>query len=411
MDKKISYYNVYKAIFFITFGYISIIDTLNGIIIHNFGISISILYRTIILLIFMFYIIQNNSKRKVLLIILFAIYMLFIGLFNIYINESYQGIFNEISQLSKFLFIIISIESFNNVIKNQEERKDIIDKIIKTNIILFPLCVIIPYILNIGLDVYSGSIGHKGFFNSNNELAIVLSCIYIFSISKLYKETNIKNIIQLFMVLFSIVLVASKVGFSIILVITLIYIAKALYDIKGKLKFWILFILGLTISAFLLGNEIVSVIEGFMIRQQSLYTQSKNSLIYTLLAGRNEFLNLIYNYTIELDGGYIKFILGYGIHVKEMILGTLLNTPGALKTIEMDFFDVLFSYGIIGVLLIYGYFMNKLIKNRNRGLDYKLSYGVLFIIGAVSGHVLWNAMAGSILVILSCGLDINYKNG
>lgn len=405
MEKKLNYYKLYKMIFFITFAFISIIDTVNGFFIESFGFGISIIYRLLILLIFTLYLYQNNSKKNSIFMSMLILYLLIIGIFNIYIYQEYDGIYNEISQVSKLIFIIVSIESFNLIIKTYEEKIKLINKIINWNIILFPLCVIIPHLLDIGLDVYSGQIGSKGFFNSNNELAIVLSCLLVFSVNQLYKKVSLKNIIKTFILTYSILLVSSKTGIASIICIYVFYFIKSIFKLKVKFQFAILVFISIVFSVIILNKQIILMMNEFLQRQKFLFDLSSNSLAYTLSGGRNSFLILIYNYTIESKFGLIKLIFGYGIHTKEAILGRLFLGANGLKSIEMDFFDILFSYGLIGLILIYGYFIFKYIKLKNCYTEFKLSYCILLIIGAFSGHVLWNAMAGSILVITVCGMD------
>lgn len=411
-------YNIYTNLFFFTLAYLAIIDSFNGFLIKNYSISISSIYRLIMLAIFFYYANKGNKSYRNIYIYVVFIYMVTIGFINIIKFDEILGIKSELIGISKFLFIVVIIESFRNCVRDREEGIKLIEKIINYNLILFPMFLIVPTILNLGSNVYAGGLGSKGFFYSNNELSIVMSILFIFAIDKLYNNFNIKNLSVLLLVGITLLSIGSKTGMIIPMIISMIYLIRSFIDKDNKQKFRKFMIIAaigsLVILIFICPNLIIE----FINRQLYLYSIDGGSIVYAILSGRNEFLSIIYAYFIESNHKMMTLIFGYGEYVKNRIIASGLSSeynPGVLKSIEMDFFDMLFGYGIIGIILVYGYFVETFVKNyslKKERFKYTVAFISIMFLGFLSGHIFYSAMSGSMLAIVTCGLvfsNPNYK--
>ncbi|WP_052952074.1 O-antigen ligase family protein [Paraclostridium benzoelyticum] len=411
-------YNVYRNLFFFTLAYLAIIDSFNGFLIKNYDISISSIYRAIMLTIFFYYANKGNKSYRNIYIYVVFIYMLIIGLINTIRFDEILGIKSEIIGISKFLFIVVLIESFRNCVRNRDEGLKLIEKIINYNLILFPSFLIIPMILNLGSNVYAGGLGSKGFFYSNNELSIVVSILFIFAIDKLYNNFSLKNLSILLLVGISLLSIGSKTGMIIPMIISIIYLIKSFIDKENRQKFRNFMIIAILGSLIILIFICPNLISEFINRQLYLYSIDGGSILYAILSGRNEFLSIIYVYFVESNHKIMTLIFGYGEYVKNRIIASGLSSeynPGVLKSIEMDFFDIVFGYGIIGVILVYGYFIEAFIKNyslKKERFKYTIAFISIMFLGFLSGHIFYSAMSGSMLAIVTCGLvfsNPNYK--
>ena len=80
---------------------------------------------------------------------------------------------------------------------------------------------------------------------------------------------------------------------------------------------------------------------------------------------------------------------------------------GESRTVEMDPFDVLLNYGIVGVLLCYSFYIYLLIKSwkyRRKNMIAKLVlYVNLLILSASSfaGHIIFSGMASWLIALIN----------
>ena len=413
-----NYKKIYEKVFFITLAYLGLIDSLNGFFMQKSGVSISIVYRMIVLLIFTFFTLYKNDKKNYISIVIIIIYLIISSSFSL-INNGYESkIISEFIKISKLIFIFTIIESYKNIYKNDYTNGlSLIEKIVDYNLIIFPLCILIPMILGIGINTYDSSIGSKGFFYANNEIGLILSVLCIFATDRLYNKVNIYNTFIVIIVFISTISIGSKVGLLVPLIVLSIYFIKSIFNKKEKEGFYKLMIGSIVIMALIIiiffGKLIFAVIER-QIHFYKIYNSSQENPILTLiLSGRNNFINIIHKALMTSKSSIMIFLFGYSSFIKDSIIGLNFYGVKSLKAIEMDFFDILYGYGLIGVVLIYGYFLKYIIKYKSfksDSLKYTLSFIVIIILGFLAGHVFFGAMAGSMLAIVICGMISSYED-
>lgn len=411
IDIKINYKKIYKKVLILTIGIMPLIDSINGFLMKNYSISIALAYRAIALLALLYYTYNKSNVKRTIYISTAILYFVSIALVSALYHNNLKGLTTELSTASKLIFIIAIVESFKNIICNSNDGEVLVEKIIKLNLVLFPLCIIIPMILGVGYDVYHGA-GNKGFFNANNELGIVLSVLFIFALDYLYNKISIKNVFIFLIVTFSMISIGSKIGLVAPIIITVIYFIKSIINLNRKIKFTML-IIATSIIVILIVNILFSdMLVVLMERQIWLYTNIvENSLIFLILSGRNIMLSIINANLVQSNNILFKILFGYGIYNKEKIISLGYGAEN-LKPIEMDFFDAFYSYGIVGVFIIYGYLLHHFVKYKSlsgNGFKYTLSFITIIVLGFFSGHVFWGAMAGSMLGIVMCGMIISKK--
>lgn len=409
-------YNMYyKKIMLISLAYLSIIDSLNGIIINSFDLSITIYYRSILLCFLIFYCIDKKNIKNtkyVNYIFIIGIYAMLVGIINITVYDiGWNRIIKEISSISKIVLIIAMVESYKKFLnRDLEKGKKFIEKIIKYNVILFPLCIIIPSLLNLGNITYHNSnFGNKGFFNATNEVGLIISTLYVFAIDDIYKKgLSIKTVTKALMIICASFMIGSKVGMFMPVIITIIYLIKGITNYKQKEKFVKSISVLIIISSCLIIILFNDMIVDFINRQIYFTKIYSDRGIFTglsvLLSGRDEIL--INMHSILMNSKYLimHLLFGFGIEVKGFLLSSVLNKR---YLIEMDFFDAFYSYGIIGIFIIYSYFINTFIKYKawnDNSFKYTISFINISIMSFISGHVLWGAMAGTFLAIIICGM-------
>ena len=412
-----NYEKIYEKIFFITLAYLGIIDSLNGLLIEYFGISISIIYRMFALIIFSFFTVYKNNYKEYIPIIVIGIYLTIGSSINLIVNGYENKIIFEFIKISKIIYIFVIVESFKNIYRNKaQEGRDLIEKIINFNLIIFPLCIIIPMLFGIGMTTYDSTIGSKGFFNANNEIGLILSVLCIFAVDKIYNEVNIYNILIFIFLFISTISIGSKVGLTAPFLAIIIYFIKSIYNKNEKKKFYKLIIYSSVIIILMLMTFFNELIYEVIKRQIHFYnfysTNDTNPILTLLLSGRNEFINIMNNAISSSNHPIIMILFGFSSFIKESIVGFNFYGQIGMKAIEMDFFDLLYSYGVVGLILVYGYIFNYICKYRcfdEKNMKYTLSLIIILVLGFLAGHVFFGAMAGSMLAIVICGMISSYE--
>ena len=406
------YENFYEKIFFITLGMIAIIDSTNGYLLSNYNVSVSVGYRMIALMVFLFFSIYKNNIKNYVPMLIIGAYLGISTAINLLNNNAIGSIVYEYTKISKLIFIIAIIESFKNVYKNKyKQGMELIDKVIKYNLILFPICILVPSILGIGLNTYDSYVGSKGFFNANNEIGLILSVLCVFAMDRLYNKVSIYNIVIFLAIFFSTVSLGSKVGILVPFIVTFIYFIKSAFNRKERSSFFKLIsylcIAIVLITVLFFGDLLYEVIERQVIYYNVYENTVENPLFTLLLSGRDKFVAIMMSTLMTSNYLLVHLLFGYSAYIKESIIGRAFYGIESLKAVEMDFFDTFFSYGLVGTILIYGYFLKIIIKNysfKDYNMKYTISAIIILILAFIAGHGFYGAMSGSILAVVMCGM-------
>ena len=155
---------------------------------------------------------------------------------------------------------------------------------------------------------------------------------------------------------------------------------------------------GLVIAAILLGlvvlkDFILEQVQGFMQRQTYLYGLYGGSMLDTIVSGRTFYLEKAW-LALRQDPLYLlRLFLGNGFCSDILI--------------EMDFIDIFFYLGAIGVLGLTAsviYFFILSLRNFKKDRTLVRAFGFLMIIGFsfLAGHTLFMATSGCYLVLYLC---------
>ncbi len=370
-----------------------IFDMLNGLLYENeiqFFMSVSQLYKLVIVFLFCLRLTVNS---KVFKIILFYCCLLFIPtLVQIFFYEaSLSLLFNDAIRTSKYLIIIISFFYFKDFLSDIKNKFGIILKWMKFSFWVVALNLLIK-IIGLGYPMYeTGNIGTRGYFIAGNEISALLIVLSAF-IGYYYLVVLKNSRIFVFYGVLSFILgllISSKTG---MLGIVLVYGAMLLsnYDYsKAISKGLLIKAIGGTVSVFCL---IVLFVLNSSILDRYIAFWGKLDFMTFMLSSRNLYLEEI---LIIINENYssVDYLIGVG-PTKYYELAT--------KFVEIDFIDIFFSYGVIGVLSLVYFYWRILkeaitIKRDNRSEFVTLSIVLLFfllILSFLSGHILNSGIAG-----------------
>ncbi len=360
------------------------IDLINGYFLnHDLHLPISQIYKTVLLLIicYRYFIKSSFNIRSVKYILYFFFFLLYYIIF-----FNFELFSDSISHLTKFIFIVITYFYFTYGINSYASfyfNKLLIFAKLSLSILCFSL---ILGLFGFGFSTYGESlVGNKSFFNGANDLGVAIITLFSFLVYYL-------NLIHLNKIFKYFILVS---------------ISFLIFTISTKLT-----IIGTVLSFFLLpyiyknrnknvkkSKELITLIITLIIGL---------SLLYKLFLESEAYQRLVSLYEMHDDIAFLIFSGRQGYFERE--IGNFLSSSffhqffglGGGKTIELDFFDVLFNYGYFGLVIIYGFYISLFIialRNSKNSL-YPFAPYVVFInllltfTSLLSGHVLFSAMGG-----------------
>lgn len=398
MLRQISYLD--KIIVFI-FGVLLFVDSANGLFLLsgiNLPVSLSQAVKLPLISTMLFRIYILNKKYFIHIVALILVLW-----FSVFLNYYLLEAFNVPMEFAIFLKLIIIPISMYYFVEISKLNYDFYLKVI-INVFMVSFFVIL---LNIGLGLaglgfksYSEGIGSKGFFYAGNELSILYVVLFAFLLRFVFeKYSNKKYVLFSTVGLFFGLFIATKVSMlSILLLIFLIPLLKVKwrFTVKRLIGVLVAFVAFVMLSVVLYNYLLLSGLIDKWSYFLKIYDYNYLSII---LSGRDRFLEQAFVMTSE-NSSLLHQIFGYGF-TGYIELANQVSTI-RLLSVEMDFFDVYFYYGILGLLAVlsfwavavYVYFKEK-VKN-----TVILSTVILvLIISFLSGHVLFSGLSGPFIGI------------
>ena len=346
------------------------LDVLAGSNILN---KVHLIIRGLFFLYCFFYIIKEKKKRKTTIFLTTIMFIYFCSYLFLY----HYSLINSISYTLKLFYLPYTILFFYN------SKENIDEKYIYIILFTYLILLITFYIFNIGNEIYEAEIrktGFKGLFNSINEFSAIIITLLPLSLNYFKKR---KKYIHCIITIILMIIVSMLTGTKVILggvLITLIYFLyhPLIQFIKKQntlKKATILFII------------IASTIGGFFLIKNT--TAYKNAIIQAkFFKVKNIFSikginKVVFNNRFSFIPTNQKDFNHSTIY--EKLLGLKYND--SRKDVEIDFFDIFYKYGIIGIFIVtiiliyYGY------KSKLKGV-YFLTFILLILISETSGHVL-----------------------
>lgn len=414
-----------KAIYII-FLLFPLINLITGLMTRHtdFPLTIGVIIRVALLVFLVFYIFfLSNSKYKKLTVTYFIALFLFAILYLLTKPEyfSLRALYNEANLMFKFMYFPILLLGMLNLCDEYKFDIKKWQKIFLIGLIFYLIFIIFPVILQSSFNSYvREQYGLVGWFYAANEVGPILLMLYPATFSLLEKNKVLFLIISAISIL-TILATSTKVttlglGIIIIAYIVLYFIFNR-KKISQKLILTIVGIIYLILSS-PLGDKMYANIENYNSapnpptieieppKTEEIFTPSKpqnqeitSDFLSTILSNRNKEVEKINN--IYMSSNITKKFLGIGFY----------NTETQISdTIEMDFFDIFYHYGIIGFLILcFPYLLLliniiKAIKNKKCECNIKLCYpilifGLILSIGFLAGHVISAPAVSSFLVI------------
>ena len=392
-----------------------ILDLITGLYLHvwNIHFTLGIVIRMLFLVFVLYCVLFVFQKRKSWLFYgLFVIYSLFY-LFGILVYKDNPNFFGEIQGLCRCFYFPILLVSLYNI----RQEIHISNLILMVVLITYLVCIMVPNCLNLGFASYEiTKAGTLGFFNSANEISGIISLLTPIMILVFISIKKIIPILLIFILyIFVILTIGTKtplLSFGITIIFSYLWFLSL--EIKFKkikkiiVSFIVLIFFCISIILILPKTNFYKNIEthlDFLEVDNVFDVFHDNSLIdHFIFSQRLTFLKQR-QFDYQNASNYQKlFGIGYFYDGKET------------KAVEMDYFDIYYSHGIVGFLiyfLIYGYIFYLIMKNR-KSLDfdqYMLYVSIILgiLLSFIVGHIIVAPSVSILYIVLLLSLEKKEK--
>lgn len=363
----------------------------------QFPITIGAIFRFLLIIFLFIYMVYTfiNDKNRELLIILFSAHLLMGTTFmiNFFMKEPFL-FFEELQFLLKtsyfvsvFLFTLLLIEKNISFYKIGKRAIPYVAIIITSSFW-------ISLITKTNLMSYQyDKAGYSGWFFSANELSLIILILLSLSLIYLHEAKGSEQNLYFF-VIFLLLSISPMIGtktvfFGSIIVLSL-YTAYVLFFMQ-KQRFTLiylviicLYVVFIPFSPIMTNTQLTN--EHTKVKQVEAMTTNETIMppfIKKMLSSRDIYFQIQAEDFYYAPFIYQLFGLGYGG-----------NYTKAAKLIEMDFFDLLFSYGYIGFFLIIIPLLlviqqSFILKWTITSLLLQFTIFLLLIISALAGHMLF----------------------
>ena len=410
-----------------------ILDCITSLTIRytNINYSIGFIFRGAFLLFSILYILYNIFINKNIVLGKKRLFIYFICLFLYFIIYFLLHYSNDVSlsqiivYFVKYFYFPITLISLFILFKSLKIELNNYNKLFFINLMLYIIIILISIFT--GTSFYSYGIesrGFSGWFYSAYEMSAIITIALPISLLYFNKGEKLYNMLNLvFMCLLCIVMISIGTKTSLVSVIIVQFFVCAISFIKKnkKVLFNIIILLIIIFIELFGGDKIINHFENFRVTPHKKYVnmscpvkENFNSFIPVndeksdfekfinkILSNRDNYLkeNLLYMRKQPV----INYLFGFSFDKGK-------DSKLSITLIEMDPFDSIFRFGIIGCILIYLpsilifiEILLKIFKTKTIKLltcHYLISFVLGIVISTLVGHVI-SAPAVSIYLTLS----------
>jgi hypothetical protein len=451
-EKTLNKFELFLLIFISIQPVIDILTTLSMTVLNQ-SATFGVFFRLLVMCLCLIYIINSQFKKKKSTTLIYLFGLFFILAVNLMINYFFKANFNlidEIKFIAKISYVHIMLFTYIILFTSQSKQQNLL-KIIKKYflyaILIINLVMIISILTSTSLSSYDYTkTGYTGWFFAGNEIGAILAIIFPISIIYALTKTTQASLsyywLPVILTAFSLLMLGTKVGYGALLLglaVTL-FMCFVMWFIRKKESNRKTYFLNGVISAILL--VLLVVITPFT-------PVFKNTFAHFQLLGINfdssnqepkqedetkdvpkkpekiqkeQVENLILSSReVYLERQSQQFKKAPLIQ-KVLGMGYAGNYKDEPKLIEMDFYDLFFSLGIIGFIIFmlpFAFFIFRIgyifIKEFS---NYFSPVYVLFLTSLVlglgisftAGHVLTAPAVSIYLSIIIAYLIVNHVN-
>ena len=390
-----------------------ILDLITGICVHaNLNITIGIIIRMIFLTLIMYT--TTFIYKKKLSILTYLAFFAYSILYLIGIVIYKDGVlFQELQGLLKVIYfpiILISLYELKDEFKASKMT-------LFSTLLMYLVFILVPNTLGLGFKSYEiTKSGTLGFYNSANEISGIISILtpIMFIILKDMKNIFLK-IIYIIIYLIVILTIGTKTPLlTLFIIIGFTYLYYMIVWIKNKKYQPILY----TALVIIVGLSSLLLI----LPKTTFYKNIKVHLDYLevdnvldVFKDKELIDHFIFSQRLTFFDKKAKNYADATLYQQLFGIGYTKNNK-TTKLIEMDYFDILYSQGLIGFTLIFSIYLLVLycVLRKKQKLTYdrymlKLSLGLILILSLLTGHIITAPAVALITIMLILSLSKRNK--
>ncbi len=383
-----------------------LLDLITGLNLHllNTSITIGIVVKVLFMLFLVFTTLFVFKNKKVIIpYLLIGLYFIFFITGKILYPTSFLGEIQGLIKTFYFPIIFISLYALRDNIKISKMT-------FFTTLILYLLCIFVPLIFHTGYKTYQiTKAGTLGFYNSANEISGIISLLTPIMFIIVLQKKNIFSLLSILIYLAVILMIGTKTPL-LSLIITIGASLMYLWIKSFKKKIYKPIIISLILVI------IFSSLIGLILPKTNFYKNIKTHLDYLELDNIGEVFtdkklidHFIFSERITFLEKKYKVYEKANLYQKLFGIGYYKNKKQT-KLVEMDYFDIFFSHGIIGFIIYFSIFILLLIKvlRKSLKLNYEnymlyVSLSLIIFLSFFTGHIITGPSVSflSVLLILS----------
>lgn len=370
VPQKVVFPTIIDLIIYYLLVIFSLIDCFTGLFLQLGLPSIGVPYKLFLMMLMFF---SMKSEKKFTLILYFLTLFFLCAL--VYLFQTYTDFSTSLSMILKIMMYPFVYFYLNDTYTKIDNGLYYLDQICFWNFITIFINQILG-VAGFGFSTYNdGGFGIKGFYFDGNAMAVVCFCLFVF-----YFSIKKNNFIA-FLLFFCSVLLGTKTSIlAIFLFFFIISFKRAKLKTKTRLILLFVIIIGVFVYLILFTNMFSYHIE----KIKRMYKLFNGRIIDVILSGRS--IDLQNHTKFYSDHFSLKQVLfGYGYRLNS-------------KIIELDFFDTLYSYGLLYCSLILLLYIYPIYINR-KNKEIVIFDLLIFLITFSSGHVWYNTSTALFLVI------------
>ena len=380
---------------YILFCILPILDSLNGFLIRNRGLTIGPLYHSAYAVV-LFFIALYESKWKMKKKYRGAVFLFLFALFaSVLLNSLFdQSFIFDYSRALKFVTTFLYFVSFMVMTQNDSE---IGFKVLDYTSIAIPTIQLVLRITGLGYNYYSGGFsGYVGWYSSLDELNAILAILLLYLIMTFHGQKTVYYI-RIVIISVCMILASSKASILIMLFVlgyfVILNTLKVLRRTTIRVK-TILLVSLLVIAAVCIVVPVAKKLSAsFITRQKYLYGISGGFISYFTSGRTDKMYDLIVYPLNSIKSNpilyYIRLLFGNGfMHYR--YYGFISEYQ-----FEMELFDSYYWMGIPGIVVYIYYFVFcwKRTKRTQTSSHKYISFIILLGISFLIGHILYAGVA------------------
>nr|WP_220132296.1 O-antigen ligase family protein [Listeria rustica] len=394
-----------------------VIDALNGFVLSaGINLPIGIAYRLVCISFLVFQIARKGFAKKLYTVL--SVALIFCGVISLFIQtivlqSDTPSFLYDLTNMTKFfLWVLIPYYVYQRADLLKEASYEKMFLAIST---FFTLGLLIPYVLGIGNQTYEASeAGYKAFFFANNDTTIGFIVSATFTGWYLFKQTKktgvwTRGLLALLYLgnLLGLLLLGTKtgiiygVGLTIVLLLRFFFLQNRV-GIASKWGIGMMIFAVVTFITIQGRAFILETVSGLVQRLTYFYNLYNGDLLRFITSSRSEFLDTA-SASFMHSGNLMTQLFGFGFSQR-------VTTWGLGDLVEMDFFDVFFSLGIVGLLVMIGLLLFFFILSCKKRSIYSVLFVILLCYGAFAGHVLFSALSSTLFGLVCGGLFLQKES-